>query len=99
MSQISSDDVRKVAHLSRLELPEEKIDTYTIQLEKILSYVAQLEKIDTTNIPPTTRAVEVINVTREDNVSSSSSSVREKLLDLGPKREGDFYKVPKILSE
>ena len=38
MSQISSDDVRKVAQLARLDLPEDKIATYTGQLESILEY-------------------------------------------------------------
>ena len=32
MSQISSDDVRKVAQLARLDLPEDKIATYTCLL-------------------------------------------------------------------
>ena len=36
MSKITADDVRKVAHLARLDLPEEKITTYTGQLERIL---------------------------------------------------------------
>ena len=95
MTQITSDDVRKVAQLSRLELPEEKIDIYTKQLEKILDYVAQLEKIDTNNVPPTTRAVEVLNISREDKVENTD--VREELLNLAPQREGDFFRVPKIL--
>ena len=47
MSRISADDVRKVAKLARLDLPEEKIATYTGQLESILEYVGQLESIDT----------------------------------------------------
>ncbi|MDP6310427.1 MAG: Asp-tRNA(Asn)/Glu-tRNA(Gln) amidotransferase subunit GatC, partial [Prochlorococcaceae cyanobacterium ETNP14_MAG_4] len=52
---------------------------------------------DTTNVPPTTRAVEVVNVTREDEVASTP--VRTELLDLAPEREGDFFRVPKILTE
>ncbi|MFL0780612.1 MAG: aspartyl/glutamyl-tRNA amidotransferase subunit C, partial [Prochlorococcus sp.] len=47
--------------------------------------------------PPTTRAVEVVNVTRNDGVTPTP--VREKLLDLAPQREGDFFRVPKILAE
>ena len=54
MTKISSSDVRKVAQLARLELPEDQIETYTSQLEEILSYVDQLQEIDTENIPPTT---------------------------------------------
>lgn len=95
MSKISSDDVRKVALLARLALPEEKIATYTSQLERILEYVNQLEAVDTEGIPPTTRAVEVVNVTRADVVTPTS--VREELLDEAPQREGDFIRVPKIL--
>ena len=45
MSQISSDDVRKVAQLARLDLPEDKIATYTGQLESILEYVGQLQQV------------------------------------------------------
>jgi aspartyl-tRNA(Asn)/glutamyl-tRNA(Gln) amidotransferase subunit C len=95
MSKISSDDVRKVALLARLALPEEKIATYTSQLERILEYVNQLEAVDTEGVPPTTRAVEVVNVTRADIVTPTS--VREELLDEAPQREGDFIRVPKIL--
>ena len=97
MTQISSEVVCKVAKLARLELKEEEIINYAGQLEKILGYVAQLEKVDTNEIEPTTRAVEVVNVLRNDSVIQTTS--REELLDLAPLREGDFFRVPKILSD
>jgi aspartyl-tRNA(Asn)/glutamyl-tRNA(Gln) amidotransferase subunit C len=97
MSRITADDVRKVAQLARLDLPEEKIATYTTQLERILDYVAHLQQVDTKGVPPTTRAVEVINVTREDRVDPTP--VREEILGLAPQREGDFFRVPKILGD
>lgn len=97
MSNISADDVRKVAKLARLDLPEEKIATYTGQLERILDYVDQLQAVDTDGVPATTRAVEVVNVTREDTVVATD--VREQLLDEAPLREGDFFRVPKILAD
>ena len=96
MTKITSNDVRKVAQLARLDLPEDQIQLYTSQLEKILGYVAQLERVDTDDVLPTTRAVEVINVLREDAVQSTS--IRSELLDQAPEREGDFYRVPKILA-
>ncbi|MFM8260481.1 MAG: Asp-tRNA(Asn)/Glu-tRNA(Gln) amidotransferase subunit GatC [Vulcanococcus sp.] len=97
MSNISADDVRKVAKLARLDLPEDKIATYTGQLERILGYVDQLQAVDTAGVPPTTRAVEVVNVTRDDLVVPTD--VREQLLDEAPQREGDFFRVPKILAD
>jgi aspartyl-tRNA(Asn)/glutamyl-tRNA(Gln) amidotransferase subunit C len=59
--------------------------------------VAHLEQVDTEGVPPTTRAVEVVNVTREDKVEPTP--VREELLDQAPLREGDFYRVPQILAD
>ena len=97
MSRISSDDVRKVAKLARLDLPKEKIATYTGQLESILDYVSQLAEIDTEGVPETTRAVEVTNVTRADGVTPTP--VREEILNQAPLREGDFFRVPKILAD
>ena len=95
MNKISKSDVQKVAKLARLELPEDQVETYTSQLEEILSYVDQLQEIDTKNIPPTTRAVEVVNAMRDDLVEVNSS--REDILKQAPHREGDFFRVPKIL--
>jgi len=97
MSRISQEDVRKVAKLARLDLEEAKITTYANQLERILDYVSHLEGIDTEGVQPTTRAVEVVNVTRADGVETTE--VREELLNLAPQREGDFFRVPRILAE
>ncbi len=97
MERITAEDVRKVAQLARLALPEERIATYTGQLERILDYVAHLQQVDTEGVPPTTRAVEVVNVTRADGVDPTP--VREELLDLAPQREGDFFRVPRILAD
>ncbi len=97
MTRISSEDVSKVAKLARLDIPENQLEVYANQLEKILEYVSQLEKINTEDVPPTTRAVEVVNVLRNDEIEESN--IREDLLELGPSREGEFYKVPKIISE
>ena len=65
MSRISKEEVSKVAQLAKLKLNEEQIDNHAIQIEKILDYINQLEKIDTTNVPCTTRAIEVINNQRK----------------------------------
>lgn len=97
MGRITADDVRKVAELARLDLPESQIATYTAQLERILDYVGHLQQVDTEGIEATTRAVEVVNVTRADDVEGTDC--REALLNLAPHREGEFYRVPKILNE
>ena len=95
MSRITAEDVRKVAKLARLDLPEATIATYTGQLERILDYVAQLQAVETEGVPVTTRAVEVVNVMRADQVEATA--VREQLLAEAPEREDDFFRVPRIL--
>ncbi len=97
MTRISSDEVKKVAQLARLELNESEIQQHAEQLEKILDYIKQLDKIDTENVTCTTRAIEVVNVLRKDEKKDYENS--EELLNLAPSRENKFFKVPKIINE
>ena len=97
MTKINKEEVKKVAHLARLELNENEITNHAEQLEKILDYIKQLEKIDTDDIPCTTRAIEVINIFRKD--ANKSSDCIEELLELGPSREDKYFIVPKIINE
>ena len=97
MKRISSNEVKKVAQLARLELNESEIQQHAEQLENILDYINQLEEIDTDNIPCTTRAIEVVNVLRKDEKKDYENS--EELLDLAPSRENQFFKVPKIIND
>ena len=97
MSKINKEEVKKVAHLARLELNEHEINNHAEQLEKILEYVKQLETIDTDKVPCTTRAIEVVNVFRKDE--KKNSDCNEEILELGPSREDKFFKVPKIINE
>ena len=97
MVKITNEEVKKVAHLARLELNESEIKSHADQLEKILEYIKQLEKIDTHDVPCTTRAIEVINVFRKDE--KKNSDCKQELLELSPSREDDYFKVPKIINE
>ena len=97
MTKITKEEVKKVAHLARLELNENEINNHAEQLEKILDYIRQLEKIDTDDVPCTTRAIEVVNVFRKDE--KKNSDCNEELLELGPSREDKYFKVPKIINE
>ena len=97
MTKITKEEVKKVAHLARLELNEDEINNHAEQLEKILEYIKQLEKIDTIDVPSKTRAIEVTNVVRKDEKKDFSCT--EELLELGPSREDKYFKVPKIINE
>ncbi|MBO3463636.1 Asp-tRNA(Asn)/Glu-tRNA(Gln) amidotransferase subunit GatC [Aetokthonos hydrillicola Thurmond2011] len=93
---IDREQVRKVAHLARLELTPEEEEQFTTQLGSILDYFQQLNELDVSNVAPTTRAIDVSNVTRQDNLETYPD--REAILQSAPEQEGDFFKVPKILN-
>ena len=94
---IDLEQVRKVAHLARLELTPEEEQRLPSQLSAILDYVEQLSELDTDNVAPTTRAIDVSNVFREDVQKTFGD--RELLLENAPDREDDFFRVPKIMGE
>ena len=93
---INRQQVQKVAHLARLELTSEEEEQFTTQLSSILEYFEQLSELDTEDVAPTTRAIEVSNVIRPDTLQSYRD--REALLKEAPEQEGDFFRVPQILS-
>lgn len=93
---IDRDQVQKVAHLARLQLTPDEEEKFTTQLNDILDYFEQLSELDVSNVPPTTRAIDVSNVVRPD--AHQPSPAREALLDNAPDRDGDFFKVPKIVT-
>ena len=94
---IDTEQVRKVANLARLALTEDEEQQFTTQLTGILEYVQQLDELDTKDVPPTTRAIEVSNITRVDRREVFQE--REAILDSAPDREEDFFKVPKIIGD
>jgi aspartyl-tRNA(Asn)/glutamyl-tRNA(Gln) amidotransferase subunit C len=95
MPIIDRDQVHKVANLARLEMTAEEEEQLTAQMSSILEYFQQLSELDTTDVPPTTRAIDVSNVTRADELRPYPD--REAILKEAPDQDGDFFKVPKIL--
>jgi aspartyl-tRNA(Asn)/glutamyl-tRNA(Gln) amidotransferase subunit C len=94
---IDQAQVHKVAHLARLELtPEEEVQ-FTAQLGDILAYVEQLGELDVSDVAPTTRAIDVSNITRRDDLNAWGD--RDAILSNAPDQDGDFFKVPKIMED
>ena len=92
---INREEVHKVAHLARLELTPEEEAQFTTQLGDILDYFEQLSELDVTDVEPTTRAIDVSNITRPDTLIPGQD--RDRILAGAPEQEGDFFKVPKIM--
>ena len=95
--KITKNEVDYVARLARLELSDEEKERFTGQLESILEYINQLNRLDTTDVVPTSHVLPLKNVWREDTMKPCPSDVREALLANAPEREGNFFKVKKVI--
>jgi len=93
--KISRDTVLHVAELSRLEFKDEELDRFTMQLENILGYIGQLNELDTRNVKPTYRVLELSTPLRKDVVSPWLSL--EEAMENAPLREDEFFAVPKVI--
>ena len=95
--KIDEAQVRKVAKLSRLELTEAEVEEFTGQLSAILDYVEKMNELDTDGVEPIAHCLPISNVFRQDRVKESLGT--EKALANAPQRDGNFFKVPKILDD
>jgi aspartyl-tRNA(Asn)/glutamyl-tRNA(Gln) amidotransferase subunit C len=88
-------DIEKVAKLARLVLSEEEKRTFGDQLEQILTYMEQLNRLDTTGVEPTSHAIPIHNVFREDETRPSFP--REEVMEITPEEEDGHFRVPRII--
>ena len=93
---LDTEQVQKIAHLARLEITNAEEEQFAGQLSSILDYFEQLSELDTENVAPTTRAIELSNITRQD--SSEVYGDHSSLLEQAPNPEGEFFRVPQILN-
>lgn len=92
---ITKKDVDHVAKLARLDLNDTEKDLFTDQLNAILKYAEQLNQLNTEGVVPTSHAMPLVNVMRED-VAKPSLPI-EKVLQNAPDHEDGQFKVPAVL--
>ena len=95
MSRITADEVRELAMLARLRLSDQEVAAMTDNLGAILEYVDALRALDTAAVEPMTHAVPFDCPTRADEVKSSLPL--DDALANAPRRDGDFFQVPRIV--
>lgn len=88
-------DVRKVANLARIALPEDRVGPMTEELNGILNWIEQLSEVDVEGVEPMTSVVETSLPMREDIVTDGGIS--EKILANAPRSEDGFFVVPKVV--
>ena len=94
---IDRKDVEHVARLTRLALTEPELERMREQLNSILAHLDTLRAVDTTGVEPTSHAVDVVNVMREDEVEPCLP--QDAVLANAPDRSGELFRVPRIIEE
>ncbi len=93
--KITKETVEYVARLARLQLEPQEVEAYTLQIDKILEYMESLNTLNTDGVEPTSHAVPVACVMRED--AERSSFAAEESVANAPQRIDTFFKVPQII--
>ena len=94
---ISRGDVEHVARLSRLALSEAEVERMREQLSGILAYIDKLRALDTAGVEPTSHAVPMVNVMRED--ATRPCLTQDEALANAPDRSDAFFRVPRIIED
>jgi aspartyl-tRNA(Asn)/glutamyl-tRNA(Gln) amidotransferase subunit C len=92
---LSTDEVRRIADLARIEVPETGIAALQQQLNGIFGLIEQIAAVDTRGVEPMAHAMDVVQRLREDRVTES-----DRHLDFqaaAPQVEGGLYLVPKVI--
>ena len=88
-------DVSYVAHLARLQLSDEEIQSFQPQLDKIVGHVKELGALDVEGIEPTAHAIPVLNVMRADETSPCLD--HEVAMENAPEEKQGQFLVPRII--
>jgi aspartyl-tRNA(Asn)/glutamyl-tRNA(Gln) amidotransferase subunit C len=92
---ITREEVVKIARLAKLRLSPEEVELYRGQLLKILESMKELSLLDTAATPPTASVLGITNVLRPDVPVPCPD--REPLLANAPRRDGPYFRVPKVI--
>ncbi|MBA3065646.1 Asp-tRNA(Asn)/Glu-tRNA(Gln) amidotransferase subunit GatC [bacterium] len=88
------EEIKKIAKLARIEIPENQLEDFAGEFNKILEYFKKLDSAPTEGVEPF--LFEEANVWRDDR-HFANPAAREIILANAPEKQGDFFKVKKVL--
>jgi aspartyl-tRNA(Asn)/glutamyl-tRNA(Gln) amidotransferase subunit C len=94
---LTPEEVKKIAHLARLNLSEADIAMYAPQLSGILDLIAQMNETNTSEVQPLAHALDVSQRLRPDVIDEPD--LRAKYQAIAPQVEAGLYLVPKVIEE
>jgi aspartyl-tRNA(Asn)/glutamyl-tRNA(Gln) amidotransferase subunit C len=95
--ELTREEVAHVAKLARLQLSDDELDLFTVQLAKVLDHARDVEALDVADVPPTMHPYPITNVLRADVPRPSLD--RDEVLSEAPSTESGMFRVPPVLGE
>jgi aspartyl-tRNA(Asn)/glutamyl-tRNA(Gln) amidotransferase subunit C len=92
---ISKEDVKYIAALARIGVPDDKLEGFTKTLGDIVQYVEQLQELDVDQVKPTSHAVPLGNVLRPDTVKITLT--HQQALSIAIEAKDGCFKVPLVI--
>jgi len=92
---VDKETVARIAHLARVKLGDDQLESMTGELNNILTWIEQLAEVPTDDVVPMTSVVHAKLPQREDKVTDGGK--REAVLANAPSPEHGFYTVPKVV--
>ncbi|MCL7420276.1 MAG: Asp-tRNA(Asn)/Glu-tRNA(Gln) amidotransferase subunit GatC [Methylobacter sp.] len=92
---LTTDDVKKIAHLARLGIDESDIESYARDLSGMLDLMAQMSELNTDNVIPMAHPMDQMQRLRPDIVTEQDN--REQFQSIAPQVEAGLYLVPKVI--
>ena len=94
---VSTAEVQKIAHLSKLHFEEKELENLTHDFNQILHFVDQINEVNTDNVKPLYHVLELTNVRREDTIDNTRNMQMNEIKKIAPKFEAGFIVVPRVL--
>lgn len=95
--KITEELIDHIAHLARLEFQGEDKVSIQKDMERMIEFVDKLSEIDTANVEPLIFMSEEMNRLREDEPEVMVT--HEEALMNAPKKDSDYFRIPKVLDK
>jgi aspartyl-tRNA(Asn)/glutamyl-tRNA(Gln) amidotransferase subunit C len=91
---LTTDEVKHIAKLSRIQLSDTEVEKFRTQLSVILEFITQLNEVDISHVPPSINTTGIINRTRPDE--EQQSLTQPEALANGGETQNGFFVVPNV---
>ena len=92
---INKEEIKKIAHLARINVSQAELEQVEKKLVGILTLIEKMQEVNTDSIDPMSHALDINQPLREDKVTEKD--IRDKSLSLAPHSEQSLFIVPQVI--